>query len=158
MRRSIRIARSGSGLWLILNSTRPSLSTGRYGGSSFDWQRDDMALFRVVKPAAAIISVTEMKQHLRVEEATTDHDDLIAALIDAVTQRLDGPDGLLQRALQQQTWDLKFDCFPWRHCLIRIPLPPLIAIESVKYIDKDGVEGTVSTDDYRVIGVAGSPP
>ncbi|HUS81711.1 MAG TPA: hypothetical protein VM013_00450 [Dehalococcoidia bacterium] len=41
-----------------------------------------------------------------------------------------------RRALITQTWDLLLDCFPTE--LIRLPLPPLVSVESIYYINQAG--------------------
>ena len=60
----------------------------------------------------------------------------------------DGPYGFLGRALVTQIWDLVLDEFPTSE--IKIPLPPLISIDSVRYDDTAGDEQTVSSLDYYV--------
>jgi uncharacterized phiE125 gp8 family phage protein len=90
--------------------------------------------------------LVEAKAHLNVDYA--DDDTLIQAMIDAATAHCDGPGGFLGRAIVEQTWELVLDEFPENE--IRIPLPPLIAVQSVKYDDGDGVEQTISSGDYTV--------
>lgn len=118
-----------------------------------------MPLYLVTKPVATILSLADAKTHLRVPH--TDDDDDIQAMIDAAVAHLDGRDGVLNRALADQTWNLKIDCFPyycrgygaWLSREIRLPLPPLIEVVSVKYIDDDGDEQTFDDGSYYVSGV-----
>lgn len=105
-----------------------------------------MALILITAPVADPISLTETKAHLRVDN--TDEDTLISGLIAAATAHLDGKDGMLGRCLVPQTWELVLDAFPSDG--IEIPLPPLISITSVTYVDTAGVTQTVSSDDYEV--------
>lgn len=106
-----------------------------------------MWLNRTSAPAETPITSAEAKAHLRVTH--TDEDTLISALIDAVTEHLDGRRGFLGRCLVTQSWEYRVDVFP--ECgIIEIPLPPLVSVESVKYIDDAGDEQTLSTDDYVV--------
>lgn len=126
-----------------------------------------MPLYLVTKPTAAALSRAAVKQHLRVEAANTDDDDLIDALIEAVTSHLDGRDGVLNRALVAQIWDLKLDAFPYSGCASRwsrdgysisVPLPPLISVTSIKYVDTDNAEQTFNASGYHVVGAGGGQP
>lgn len=112
-----------------------------------------MPLYRVEEPAADVVSLADMKEYLRVDH---DDDDLVIEAIGrAVIQRLDGSDGYLRRALVSQIWDYKLSCFPSCGNYIRLPLPPLIDVISVKHIDKNGAEQTVSESVYHVAGLRG---
>ena len=72
------------------------------------------------------------------------------------------------RAIGQQVWDWR----PWRHSwqawgptsaadaiwypsALKIPMPPLVSVDSVKYLDGDGAEQTVDPAGYVVSGVGG---
>lgn len=107
-----------------------------------------MSLIEVTAPTEEPITLTEAKAHLRVDGS--DEDALITSLITAARQHIDGRDGWLNRALVTQIWDLKLDrfCNP-----IRVPLPPLVSVDSVKYLDLTGAEQTLSSSLYRVTGV-----
>ena len=106
-----------------------------------------MYLARTTAPAVTPVSLSEAKAHLRV--LTTDEDTLITSLISAATEYLDGRHGILGRALITQAWEYRFDRFPLSQCF-QIPLPPLQSVEAVKYIDDNGVEQTLATDQYVV--------
>jgi uncharacterized phiE125 gp8 family phage protein len=111
-----------------------------------------MPLYRVSRSTTAAVSLADMKAHLRVD--FDDDDDLIEAFTEAATQHLDGADALLGRALVKQTYDLKlrtFSCEP-----VRIPLPPLISVDWIKYFDGNNAEQTFSADVYEVAGIGGS--
>ncbi len=101
-----------------------------------------------------VMTLADAKQHLRV---SFDDDDLqIADHIGAAIQNLDGRDGWLGRALGEQVWELRLPEFCERGGReIKVPLPPLISIDSVKYYDGDDVLQTLSADDYEVVGVGG---
>jgi uncharacterized phiE125 gp8 family phage protein len=52
------------------------------------------------------------------------------------------------RAYYTQTWELSFDTFP---CMpVRIPLPPLQSVVSVKCTDSDGKETAMDINDFIV--------
>jgi uncharacterized phiE125 gp8 family phage protein len=112
-----------------------------------------MPLYLITAPNRDVVSLEDAKAHLRVDH--DDDDDLIQQLIDAATARVDGRDGVLNRALVDQTWEYKFDGFPCGTD-IAVPLPPLIEVESVKYVDATGIEQTFSSSSYRVSGVGAS--
>jgi uncharacterized phiE125 gp8 family phage protein len=108
-----------------------------------------MSLVLVTAPTAEPVTLAEVKAQLRI--TVTTYDTLLNALITAVRMHLDGRDGWLGRALLEQTWDLKLDCFYSDE--IRIPLGPLRSITSVIYKDASGNQQTLSTADYQVVGV-----
>lgn len=111
------------------------------------------SLFLVDAPDP-VVSLADAKAFLHVW-----HDDdnaLITHLIAAATDKLDGAHGVLGRALGEQTWDYVLDGFPCgagpKGGGIRIPLPPLQSVVSVKYIDRHtGTEVTLAEGaDYEV--------
>lgn len=109
-----------------------------------------MALRLITAPATYPVTLTEVKSHLRVDH--TDDDTLIQLYINAVTAHVDGKDGFLGRALIDQTWELVLDTFPDNE--IKIPLPPLIEVLSVRYDDTAGVQQTISSLTYTVDNVS----
>ena len=109
-----------------------------------------MALRLITAPIVEPISLVEAKAHLRVDH--DEEDDLITLLIMAARSYVDGKDGWLGRALVTQTWELVIDEFPAAE--IKIPLPPLQEVISIKYDDSEGVEQTLATDQYFVDNVS----
>lgn len=105
-----------------------------------------MALRLITAPTVEPVSLTEAKAHLRVDH--TDEDTLIELLIKAARFYVDGEDGFLGRALVTQTWELVIDDFPESE--IKLPLPPLQEVVSIKYDDSAGVEQTIDSADYWV--------
>ncbi|MCA1857450.1 hypothetical protein LE190_16170 [Massilia oculi] len=57
----------------------------------------------------------------------------------------------LQRALVEQTRCVTLDRFP---DAIKLAMPPLLTVESVKYVDVDGVQQTLDPQDYLVDSVS----
>lgn len=118
----------------------------------------------VTAPANDPVTLVEAKAHLR--EVSSDFDTTISAFISAATDFVDGPQGYLGRALIDQTWDYYLDQFPcvgheygrrwdtnyrWLHqAYIEIPLPPLIEVIGVYYLDANGDEQQVDASSYRV--------
>jgi len=101
----------------------------------------------VTGPSVEPVTLSEAKTHMRVDH--DDEDSLISALIVAARERIDGKEGILNRAIIQQTWELTLDDeFPDE---IEIPLPPLQSVSSITYVDTDGDTQTLAADQYRVI-------
>ncbi|KKL94488.1 hypothetical protein LCGC14_1864120 [marine sediment metagenome] len=122
-----------------------------------------MTLTLITAPVGLVFTLAEVKAHLRVEDTANDEDALILSLMRVVQAHLDGCDAWLGRALLTQTWDLVLDRFPGHRTraggytgsgfaadAIRVPLPPLVSVTSVKYTDTDGVEQTWGTSNYTV--------
>lgn len=130
-----------------------------------------MHLALVTEPSSLPLSPTEARQRQGLPARVSD--DLIGTFIKVETQKLDGPTGMLGRALVTQTWDLTLDAFPgvhrhrflpvgyvprwnsgpirWHQEEIEIPLPPLQQIISISYLDTEGETQTVDPATYRVI-------
>src|SRR5262245_29494395 len=93
-----------------------------------------------VAAGAAIVDRADAKRQLSIDSAAFDQklDDFCAT----ATAMLDGAEGWLKRALRSQQWRLVLPSFtdcetPGR---IVIPLPPLITVTAIKYLDADAVE------------------
>lgn len=126
-----------------------------------------MGLYLITAPTDDVVSLVETKAQLRV--TSTDDNDMIEALIMAAVNQIDpAGGGWLGRALRPQTWDWRGSSFPYgyegcgydrnfhRNYAAELPYPPLIAVDSVKYDDGDGVEQTlVEGVGFRVFGVGG---
>jgi uncharacterized phiE125 gp8 family phage protein len=111
-------------------------------------------------PTAELLTLDQAKAHLKVD--ANDDDNEIQAAIAAAVAHLDGYAGQLGRALAPQTWTLYLDRFP---CgagslrdprrrpgnVIRLPLPPLISVDSIHYLDSTGVTQTLGPSAYQVL-------
>lgn len=105
-----------------------------------------MALKLVTAPAL-LVSVADTKLHLRVDSA--DEDAVIEGYLRAAIGWLDGWKGVLGLALKPQVWDLVYDEFPAE--AIKIPLGPLISVDSVNYVDPTTeVETVWAAENYTV--------
>lgn len=107
-----------------------------------------MALRRTEAPAELPLRVDDsLRLQLRLFDDAEDA--IIEAMVAAATEHLDGKDGILGRALIEQSWELLLDSFP---CAseIRIPLPPLRSVESITYVDSNGDTQTLATSVYAV--------
>ncbi|RDI51228.1 head-tail connector protein [Microvirga subterranea] len=107
-----------------------------------------MRLQLITPPAVEPVTLDEVKDHLRV---TNDlEDDLLSNLITTARQKLDGPRGLLGRALITQTWTATLDGFPR---VIDLPFAPVSAVSAITYRDTTGIEQTLAADAYMVAGL-----
>ena len=96
-------------------------------------------------PSEEPFTLTEAKSHLRVD--ITDDDSYITALIQAVREHAEP---FLGRALITQTWDLFINNFPPSGSWLEIPFPPLQSVTTIKYIDENGTQQTLSSSIYTV--------
>jgi len=112
----------------------------------------------ITAPTSEPITLIEARAHLRIDATGSPlshpEDTKINSLIKAARQHLDGRYGMLARQLMPATWELILDEFPSNE--IRIPLPPLVSVTSVKYDDIKGVEQTVNVNDY-VLDIVSEP-
>ena len=99
-----------------------------------------MSLKVITGPSTEPIALADAKAHLRVDG--TDEDSYITSLIVAARE---GAEHLTGRALMPQTLELALDEF----CdIVKLPMPPLVSITSVKYLDEAGVLQTLAAEDY----------
>lgn len=105
----------------------------------------------VTAPDVTPVNVDDVTRHT---EAPADgyNTDILEAFIAAATAHVDGPTGVLGRALVQQVWDYKIDCFPCHGASILMPLPPLQSVTSIGYVDGDGATQTWGSGNYQVVG------
>lgn len=103
-----------------------------------------MSIRQVTLPLAEPLSVTEAKTHLRV--TVSDEDTLIAALISTAREQAEA---LLNRALVARTWEKLIDAFPCSGT-IELPWSPVRSVVSVKYLDANGAELTLSPSSYTL--------
>ncbi len=99
-------------------------------------------LFRLQAPVAVVDAATVMS-HLRVSDAG--EQTIIESYRDAATRMCEQHTGY---AIGQQRWRLSLSAFSGRS--IRIPLPPLVSVQSVKYYDLSGTLQTVDSSNYYV--------
>ena len=120
-----------------------------------------MGLKLITEPAAEPVTLAEAKSHLRI--TASDEDANITTWIKTAREYCEG---YQNRAYITQTWELALDSFPIQQIgqispgglsgwiqyerIIKIPLPPLQSVTSIKYYDTSGTEKEFSSDDYEV--------
>jgi len=97
-------------------------------------------------PATKPVTLTEVKAHLDVSYSNKDAQ--IEAYIAAATAHLDGWTGILGRCLCEQTWRQDFDRF---NRVLRLPLAPVIDVDSVAYEDVAGATQTIDEANYELL-------
>jgi uncharacterized phiE125 gp8 family phage protein len=110
------------------------------------WTHPAHLLVRVSAPAD-IVTLAEAKAHL--EYIDTDRDTYIAALIDAATEMLDGPEGMVGKALGEQVWTYSLRYTPADK--IDIPAAPVKALQEVTYYDVAGDEQEINVNQFRLV-------
>jgi len=109
-----------------------------------------MRIELVTPPATEPVTVAQAKAFLRVVSA--DEDALLGVLVAAARRHVEEVTGY---ALGVQTRRLVLDAFPASYTL-PLPAPPLATVTSVTYLDSDGEEQTMPSEDYEV-HIAGTP-
>lgn len=99
-----------------------------------------MSLKIITPPAEEPLTLQEVKLHLRID--TQDDDLLLTSLITVARQLAEVE---IKGALISQEWEYGLDCFP--SCL-RLPLAPVVSVESIKYLDFTGAEQTLDVAAY----------
>jgi uncharacterized phiE125 gp8 family phage protein len=102
-----------------------------------------MGLTLKTAPAAEPVTLAEAKLHCKVD--VSDDDTLITALIVAARQQAEHR---TERALITQQWEYTLERFPAR---IELPRPALVSVQSVKYLDDNGVLQTLANTEYQVV-------
>lgn len=94
-------------------------------------------------PAEAPVSVADAKFHLRIDGDAQD-----AAVGRMVLAAASNVERVTGRALVTQKWALILDRFPCGNQAIKLPLPPLQAVDVIKYFDSNDTEQTLPAPDY----------
>lgn len=101
-----------------------------------------MGMSLTTAPTREPVTLTEAKTHLRIDHS--EEDGTLAGYILAARHHIEGA---TRRALSPQTWELTLDHFP---PVIELPMPPLVSVVSVKYVDRDGAVQTLDPALYVV--------
>jgi len=107
---------------------------------------------RTTPPATEPITLDQAKLHLRVDHA--DEDALISALI--ITARMACEDRL-QRTLITTGWTWALDAFPPGGGLLVPPMPPLVSLDAIHYVDPDGATQPMDWASLALIDLISEP-
>lgn len=93
-------------------------------------------------PSDYVISLDELKTHLRIEHDT--EDEYLETILETATEIAETH---TNRAFMPQTWKLTLSHFCQR---IELPKPPLMCVTEVEYLDTNEDTQTLAEDAYRV--------
>ena len=96
----------------------------------------------LIGPDIEPVSLDEVKAHLRVTHS--EEDSLIDGLITAARVTVET---ITRRSLISQTWRLTLDDFPGGPS-IKLPHSPVLAVESVEYVDESGDTQTMDESKF----------
>lgn len=110
-------------------------------------------LRRIVDPVVEPIDVADARRQCLIDADITIHDTTLANYIRAARELAES---YTKRTFVESSWRLSAAAFPYK-CetdfldpWISIPMPPLIAIESVSYLDTDGSRIYLTAEQYQV--------
>ncbi len=101
-----------------------------------------MSLTLLSPPAGDPVTLSEIKDHLRVTQ--TDDDALIAGYLAAASRSIEARGGL---ALMPQQWRLTLDHVPEETVIL--PIAPATSVDAVTIVDSAGVPQTVAVSAYE---------
>ena len=103
-------------------------------------------ILRLVTASDALLSLEDAKEHLRVD--FDDEDAYIASLVAAAQDLIDGPDGMVGKAIASQTWR-----YGIKRPLARVHLPvvPVQSVTSMAYYDEANTEQALDLSDFTFL-------
>jgi uncharacterized phiE125 gp8 family phage protein len=104
-----------------------------------------MSLVIITGPTAEPVTLAEVKTRLRLTDTTDD-----ALITTQITAAREYAEKMTRRSLNYKTYAAFFDSFPDCGKPIRIPVPPLIAVTAVKYLDSTLTLQTWDPTEYYV--------
>lgn len=104
-----------------------------------NWDRIE----RIAEPASEALTLDEVKEAARIDQG--DEDAFLTRAIKAARQTVEGPDGAGLSLIASQ-WRLYLDCFPRE---IRIPMGPVISIDTINYMDEAGAAQAFGSGSYQ---------
>lgn len=103
-----------------------------------------MKITTISTPSIEPVTVSEQKEHMRV--SVSDEDSLIENLITVARMSIEN---ITSNRLITQTVKGVLDRFP-SEAEIRLPLVPVVSVDSIKTIDTNGTEAVFSSSNYEV--------
>jgi uncharacterized phiE125 gp8 family phage protein len=104
-------------------------------------------LLKVSSAPTSLITLADAKEHLEIDHS--DRDSMIASLVSAASQLLDGYDGMIGKAVAEQTvtYSIKVGS-NW----IELPVSPVKSLLSVSYFDENNASQTIDATNFRLVG------
>lgn len=96
----------------------------------------------ITPPAVLPVSLAEAKANMGIDG--DDQDGILTAWILGVASYAEGH---MQRAIMEQGWRVTLDAFP---DAIRLEAPPVVSVQTLRYVDADGADQVLDPADYRV--------
>ena len=103
-----------------------------------------MRVTKLTDPTTLAVALSDVKDHLRIEQDEVDYDNDLNELIYAATAYVIAE---THTTLINTQFTAKWDCFPGG--AIKIPGWPIDSIDSISYTDSDGDAQTLSDSLYR---------
>ena len=100
----------------------------------------------LVTPGALVVSVSEARDHLNLWKGDGDDEPLLDTYLESAQRRVERD---TFRSLSVQTFTKTQHCFPLSQ-YIPLRWGPLVSVESVQYIDPDGVTQTWDSANYMI--------
>ena len=97
-------------------------------------------------PAVDPVTLTEVKNHLRIDLLNFDHDDYLKNIIAAAVHEIEQ---ITKRRLITQTWQAFYDYWP-SNGFLELPFGQLQSVTHVKYTDTDADVTTWDSSEYIV--------
>lgn len=110
------------------------------------WTAPDRLLTMTGAPDP-LVTTAEAKVHL--EYADSDRDSYIGALCSAASEMLDGPYGMIGKAVNEQTWTFGLRTVPTGQ--IEIPVFPVKVLQAVAYYDASNVSQVINVNQFRLV-------
>lgn len=107
---------------------------------------------RTTPPAVEPVTLARAKLHLRVDHA--DEDDLITDLIATVRMECESR---TQRTLVNTGWTWALDAFPSGGGLLVPPMPPLVSLGAIQYVDPDSATQAMDWASLVLIDLISEP-
>ncbi|TKT78418.1 head-tail connector protein [Aquamicrobium sp. LC103] len=98
---------------------------------------------RLEQPKAEALTLEEVKEQCRIDSG--DDDAFLKRCIKAAREMIEGPEGY-GLAIMAAPWSMSLDSFPAE---IRIPMGPVLSIDSITYVDGAGNEQTLPPSAYQ---------
>jgi len=101
---------------------------------------------RTAAPLVSPVSLEDVRSHLRIDH--TDEDPVLALYIDAATQYLDGPQGILGKSIVTQSWRQDYAGFA---SPLLLPIQPVQSVTEITYYDAANVSAVLAPSVYTLV-------